>query len=89
MPVSRVLISVVVLLFLGAVFIACGLGVVPYIIKQKLDTVGSIDIIAVIIKFFCMQTHTLYAAAILSRHTVWCSSNEFGASVKLLDVGPG
>lgn len=44
MSASQVVISVVVLLLLGALFIACGLGVVPYLIKHKLDAVGSITV---------------------------------------------
>jgi len=59
MPVPRVLISVVVLLLFGALFIACALGVLPYFVKQKLDTVGSMNVITVVIIFidWVLTTH--------------------------------
>jgi len=44
----RVLISVIVLLALGCLFIACALGLVPYLVKYKLDTVGCMNIITVL-----------------------------------------
>ena len=40
MPVQRVVIPIVVLLLFGALLIACGLGVVPYVVERKIQTVG-------------------------------------------------
>jgi len=65
MPVPRVLISVVVLLLFGALFIACALGVLPYFVKQKLDTVGSMNVITVVIIFidWVLTTHCCRACS--------------------------
>ena len=56
----RVLISAVILLLLGALFIACGLGLVPYLVKEKLDAVSSTTS-SILISFFTTYTH-IYSA---------------------------
>jgi len=49
MPASRLIISAVALLLLGALLLACAFGVIPYVIKQKLEAVGCMNIITVLL----------------------------------------
>jgi len=58
MPASRLIISAVALLLLGALLLACAFGVIPYVIKQKLEAVGCMNIITVLLA-------TLYLLSLL------------------------
>jgi len=42
----RVIIAIVALLLLGALFIICGLVIVPYVVRHKLETVSHANITA-------------------------------------------
>jgi len=69
MPQRRVIIPVVVLLLFGALFIACGFLVLPYVIKQMLDTVSKMNITAIKMVFKCTY-HLYHATCSMHANTV-------------------
>jgi len=68
MPVPRVVIPVVALLLLAALLIICGLAILPYVVRQKLESVSNTNTL-----LFCLLVTSSDVVMYISKYHMYSS----------------